>query len=113
MFLCRPVILGTDTGKLLEVVLDEKDKRDAPVRQLYDFEDALEPIRGLEHQALQGDKSLVLVATPTRLYVLVGGPTLEAVFASYPESAGASTVLGPLLHQTGGHRIVESCRRHS
>jgi hypothetical protein len=73
----------------LEIVLDEKDKKDAPVKQLYDLEDVPEPIKGLEHQCLSGDKSLVLVATPTRLYVFMGGPTLEAVFASYPDSAGA------------------------
>ncbi len=31
----------------------------------------------------------MLVATAGRLYAFAGGPTLEALFAAYPESAGA------------------------
>ncbi|BDA49156.1 Vacuolar protein sorting-associated protein 18 homolog [Coccomyxa sp. Obi] len=83
-----PVILGSDNGKLLEMNLEEKDKKEAPVKELYNFEDVPEPIHGLEQQELPGDRSLVLVATPSRLYVFVGGPTLEALFQSYPDSAG-------------------------
>lgn len=87
---CRPVILGTDNGKLLEITLNEKDKKDGPIKELYDFEDVPEPIQGLEQQTLPGDKTLLLVATPSRLYVFVGGPILEALFASYPDSAGGA-----------------------
>lgn len=85
---CRPVILGTDKGKLLEISLEEKDKKDGPVKELYNFEDVPEPIRGIEQQDLSGDRLLLLVATPSRLYVFVGGPTSDALFASYPDSAG-------------------------
>ncbi len=58
------------------------------MKELYNFEDMPEPIRGLEQRELPEDRMLVLVATPTRLYVFVGGPTLEALFVSYPDSAG-------------------------
>ena len=58
------------------------------MKELYSFEDVPEPIHGLEQQELPGDRTLVLVATPSRLYVFVGGPTLVALFQSYPDSAG-------------------------
>lgn len=86
---CRPVIVGDEKGQLLEVVLDEKEKRDPPVKALYSFEDAPEKITGVEqHRAQQ--RTLVLVATALRLYVFVGDRELEPLFASYPESAGKS-----------------------
>ena len=86
-FYCRPVIVGDEKGKLLEVLLDEKEKRDPLVKTLYSFEDAPEKITGLE-QHLAQQRTLVLVATITRLYVFVGDRDLEPLFASYPESAG-------------------------
>lgn len=85
--LCRPVIVGDDKGQLREVLLDEKEKRDLPVKTLYSFEDAPERITGLEQLSSQ-QRTVVLVATLTRLYVFVGGKDLEPLFASYPESAG-------------------------
>ena len=88
----RPVIVGDDKGQLLEVVLDEKEKRDPPVTALYSFEDDPARITGLQqHRAQQ--KTLVLVATVTRLYVFVGCKDLEPLFASYPESAGNTILL--------------------
>ena len=78
--------MGDEKGKLLEVVLDEKEKRDPLVKALYSFEDAPEKITGLE-QHLAQQRTLVLVATTTRLYVFVGDRDLEPLFASYPESA--------------------------
>ena len=87
LVLCRPVIVGDDKGQLLEVILDEKEKRDLPVKPLYSFEDAPERITGLQ-QHLAQQRTLVLVATATRLYVFVGGKDLEPLFASYPPSAG-------------------------
>ena len=86
-FSCRPVIVGDEKGKLLEVLLDEKEKRDPLVKAVYSFEDAPEKITGLE-QHLAQQRTLVLVATTTRLYVFVGDRDLEPLFASYPESAG-------------------------
>lgn len=83
----RPVIVGDNKGQLLEVVLDEKEKRDPPVKALYSFEDAPAPITGLQ-QHLAQQKILVLVATVSRLYVFVGGKDLEPLFTAYPESAG-------------------------
>ena len=89
LVLCRPVIVGDDKGQLLEVILDEKEKRDPPVKPLYSFEDAPERITGLQ-QHLAQQRTLVLVATATRLYVFVGGKDLEPLFASYPPSAGVA-----------------------
>lgn len=89
LVLCRPVIVGDDKGQLLEVILDEKEKRDLPVKPLYSFEDAPERITGLQ-QHLAQQRTLVLVATATRLYVFVGGKDLEPLFASYPPSAGVA-----------------------
>jgi hypothetical protein len=74
---------------LQELSVEERDKKDGAPRQLYDFEDVPEPIRGLQQQPLPGGRALVLVAMPARLYVFVGGPTLEMLFKSYPDSAGA------------------------
>ena len=79
--------MGDEKGKLLEVLLDEKEKRDPLVKALYSFEDAPEKITGLE-QHLAQQRTLVLVATAMRLYVFVGDRDLEPLFASYPESAG-------------------------
>ena len=79
--------MGDDKGQLLEVVLDEKEKRDPAVKALYSFEDAPARITGLQ-QHLAQQRTLVLVATVARLYVFVGGKDLEPLFASYPESAG-------------------------
>ena len=83
----RPVIVGDDKGQLLEIVLDEKEKRDPPVKLLYSFEDAPARITGLQ-QHLAQQRTLVLVATVGRLYVFVGGKDLEPLFAAYPVSAG-------------------------
>ncbi len=83
----RPVIVGDDKGKLLEVTLEEKEKRDPVVKALYSFEDAPARITGLQ-QHLAQQRTLVLVATAARLYVFVGGKELEPLFATYPESAG-------------------------
>ena len=91
----RPVIVGDDKGQLLEVVLDEREKRDPPVKALYSFEDVPARITGLQ-QHLAQQRSLVLVATVSRLYVFVGGKELEPLFAAYPESAG-KTILASLL----------------
>ena len=46
--MCRPVIVGDDKGQLLEVVLDEKEKRDPPVKALYSFEDAPARVTGID-----------------------------------------------------------------
>ena len=78
--------MGDEKGKLLEVLLDEKEKRDPLVKAVYSFEDAPEKITGLE-QHLAQQRTLVLVATTSRLYVFVGDRDLEPLFASYPESA--------------------------
>ena len=94
-FLCRPVIVGDEKGKLLEVLLDEKEKRDPLVKALYSFEDAPERITGLEQHTAQ-QRTLVLVATTTRLYVFVGDRDLEPLFASYPDSAGERFCHAPL-----------------
>ena len=89
MHACRPVLLGTRKGTLQALSVDEKDKKEAALSQLYDFEDMPEPVSGLHQQPLPGNKTLVLVATPSRLYAFIGGPTLEALFKSYPDSAGS------------------------
>ena len=90
--------MGDDKGQLLEVVLDEREKRDPPVKALYSFEDAPARITGLQ-QHLAQQRTLVLVATVSRLYVFVGGKDLEPLFAAYPESAGEA-LMSSLLQDT-------------
>jgi len=84
------VVLGDDAGGLHALTADERDKRERAAVQLYALEGrARAPITGLQQHALAGGRTLVLVATAGRLYAFAGGPTLEALFAAYPESAGA------------------------
>lgn len=43
-------------------------------------------------------KFLIMATTPTRIYQFIGGPTFEAVFASYETNAGFQELPGALNH---------------
>ena len=88
----REVVLGDDAGGLHSFAADERDKRERAAAPLYAFEGrACAPITGLQQHVLAGGRTLVLVATATRLHAFAGGPTLEALFSAYPESSGVPT----------------------
>ena len=85
-------MLGDDVGGLHSFAADERDKRERAAAPVYAFEGrACAPITGLQQHALAGGRTLVLVATATRLHAFAGGPTLEALFSAYPESSGMPT----------------------
>ena len=91
------ILLGTTKGVILEATLDEKEK-DKHVKKLYDLSEGEQqqgggggggPISGLAMEAFpdqapeDGDKYLIIAATPTRQYQFIGGPTFERVFERY------------------------------
>ena len=97
----REVVLGDDAGGLHSFSADERDKRERAAAPLYAFEGrACAPITGLQQHALAGRRTLVLVATATRLHAFAGGPTLEALFSAYPESSGMPTPVSFSLANT-------------
>ncbi|GAX74136.1 hypothetical protein CEUSTIGMA_g1585.t1 [Chlamydomonas eustigma] len=98
------IILGTDLGALMEIVLDEnllQHKKEPRVKQLLQLPtspgsngSSSKVICTVRQEALPstGSGYLVLIATSRLLYVLSGGPTLESLFAKY-----TNTKLSPLM----------------
>ena len=84
------MLLGTGSGTLLEMVLEERERREPLPRPLYDLGGPTHPVHGLALAALPHSRTLALVATPSRLLVFAGGPGLEQLFALYPEAPGAT-----------------------
>lgn len=83
-------MLGTETGGILEAVFEEegKDKKGRSVKPLHELAEG-GPVVGLSQQFSRDGRLLVLAATPSRLFVFSGGPTLESLFQSYAaNSAG-------------------------
>ena len=85
---CRSLLLGTATGAVLELQIDEKDKRDRAPKQVLQMPGPPEPIYGLCQHAWSGDRLLVLLATPSQLSVYVGKGTAETLFESYAANPG-------------------------
>ena len=74
--------MGSATGALYEVVVDEKDKKAKTAKRVFQLQDSKDPIRSVyQHQASQG--RMVLMATTKRLYVFSGKGGLESMFANY------------------------------
>ncbi len=85
---CRSLLLGTATGAVLELQIDEKDKRDRAPKQVFQMPGPPEPIYGLCQHAWSGDRLLVLLATPSQLSVYTGKGTAETLFESYAANPG-------------------------
>ncbi|KAJ3688031.1 hypothetical protein LUZ61_017195 [Rhynchospora tenuis] len=84
----KEVILGTQNGQLFEMAVDEAEKREKYVKQLFELTDPREPITGLEMETTSVGNSTrfyVMAVTATRLYSFTGIGSLESVFARYAE----------------------------
>ncbi|GJZ90103.1 hypothetical protein Tco_0662030 [Tanacetum coccineum] len=76
----REVILGTENGKLHEIAVDEKDKRDKHIKFLFELSEYPEAFEGLQMEtASMGNVTIyyVMAVTPTRLYSFTGIGTPE------------------------------------
>uniref|UniRef100_A0A1D1YN30 Vacuolar protein sorting-associated protein 18 n=1 Tax=Anthurium amnicola TaxID=1678845 RepID=A0A1D1YN30_9ARAE len=86
----REIILGTDSGQLYEVAVDEKDKKEKYIKLLYELKELPEAIMGLQMETAtvsSATRYYVMAVTPTRLYSFTGIGSLDIVFASYAERA--------------------------
>ncbi|KAL6493527.1 Vacuolar protein sorting-associated protein 18 like protein [Orobanche gracilis] len=86
----REIILGTNSGQLHEVAVDEKDKKEKYIKFLFELSELLEAFTGLQMETTgtnNGTRYYVMAVTPTRLYSFTGSGSLESVFASYAERA--------------------------
>ena len=80
---CREVLLGTPSGTLHELVVEEKDKKEKHVKPIFQLLDSKEPISSVyQHQAAQGQRA-VIMTTSQRLFLFTGKGSLEALFARY------------------------------
>ena len=91
----REVAVGTATGAILELSMEEKEKRERGGNVVLDLE---QPVRGLCQLALPSDRRLLLVTTPARLYAFAGSGSLQTIFSSYPDPSGDSAHRAALLH---------------
>ncbi|TVU43036.1 hypothetical protein EJB05_09469 [Eragrostis curvula] len=86
----KEVILGTETGQIFEMAVDEADKREKYVKPLFELTEQREGIKDLQMEtAVVGNATryYVMAVTPTRLYSFTGIGSLETVFASYSDRA--------------------------
>ncbi|XP_062191848.1 vacuolar sorting protein 18-like [Phragmites australis] len=82
----KEVILGTESGQLFEMAVDEADKKEKYVKPLFELTEQKEGIKALQMEtAVVGSATryYVMAVTPTRLYSFTGIGSLETVFASY------------------------------
>lgn len=77
------VLVGTETGSLHVLMVDEKERRERLWLPLGEVDCAVPAVTGAYQQVTAGDTALVLVATAARLYVFLGGPGLQGAFAGY------------------------------
>ncbi|CAM6102948.1 unnamed protein product [Calypogeia fissa] len=109
------VIVGTTTGQLFELLVEEKDKREKYVNKLFELTERLEPFVGVQMETVGAGPSvrhLVMAATPSRLYVFVGNGSLELVFQEYSDQVARFTELpgevpNSELHFFGKQRRME------
>jgi len=84
------VILGTESGQIFEMAVDEADKREKYVKPLFQLTEQREGIKDLQMEtAVVGNSTryYVMAVTPTRLYSFTGIGSLETVFTSYSDRA--------------------------
>ena len=73
---------------VLELVVDEKDKKEKGGKVVLDLSAAGEPVHGLQQLPLPNDRLLVLLTTPKRLYAFAGAGGLEAALSGYQDTSG-------------------------
>ncbi|XP_078436870.1 zinc ion binding protein isoform X2 [Wolffia australiana] len=84
----KDIILGTDTGQLYELYIDEKDKKEKYLKLLFELKELPEAITGLQMETVNAGSTMryyVMAVTPTRLYSFCGVGSLEATFTSYAD----------------------------
>jgi vacuolar protein sorting-associated protein 18 len=91
----RSILVGTQNGDIYEAMLDNSGK-DKPFTLLYSL-GASQPVASLLFEtpafAVHAESKLLVlaaVASPTRLYTFVGGPSFEALFRQYREAGAAA-----------------------
>eukprot|EP00953_Heterococcus_sp_UTEX-ZZ885_P019971 11158-Heterococcus_DN1.PRE.1 len=91
----RSILVGTQSGDIYEALLDSSGK-DKPFTLLYSLGAHL-PVASLLFEtpafAVHAESKLLVlaaVASPTRLYTFVGGPSFEALFKQYREAGAAA-----------------------
>lgn len=86
----KEIILGTETGQLFEMAVDEADKKEKYVKLLFELTELREGIKDLQMETTvvgNATRYYVMAVTPTRLYSFTGIGSLETVFASYSDRA--------------------------
>ncbi|KAK9225829.1 hypothetical protein WN943_010874 [Citrus x changshan-huyou] len=76
----KEIILGTDTGQLHEMAVDEKDKREKYIKLLFELNELPEAFMGLQMETASlsnGTRYYVMAVTPTRLYSFTGFGSLD------------------------------------
>ncbi|KAI5068926.1 hypothetical protein GOP47_0015227 [Adiantum capillus-veneris] len=84
----RDIAIGTSGGQLFETSLDEKEKKEKPLKLLYELTELTEPIIGIQMETSsvgQQVRYFLMAITPTRLYSFTGLGSLEATFAAYAD----------------------------
>lgn len=82
----RDIAIGTTGGQLYETSLEEKEKKEKPLKLLYDLSELNEPIVGLQMETSSVGPQVryfLMAITPTRLYSFTGLGSLEATFSAY------------------------------
>ena len=85
-----PILLGTRQGQILEVSVDDRDKKERSPKALHVVPGG-EPVVGMEVSTFgDADEGILVVAvTPSRCYFFSSvGTTLEGLFARYRGSSG-------------------------
>ncbi|CAA7394664.1 unnamed protein product [Spirodela intermedia] len=86
----KDIILGTDTGQLFELAVDEKDKKEKYLKLLFELKELPEAIMGLQMETItlgNVTRHYVMAVTPTRLYSFSGMGSLDAVYTNYADRA--------------------------
>jgi vacuolar protein sorting-associated protein 18 len=91
----RSILVGTQSGDIYEALLDSSGK-DKPFTLLYSLGAHL-PVASLLFEtpafAVHAESKLLVlaaVASPTRLYTFVGGPSFETLFKQYRDAGAAA-----------------------
>ncbi|KAH7283931.1 hypothetical protein KP509_34G031500 [Ceratopteris richardii] len=111
----QDMVVGTSGGQLLETSLEEKEKREKPLKLLYELTELNEPIVGLQMETSSVGsqvRNFLMAVTPTRLYSFTGLGSLETMFSAYMSKPVRFTELPgeqvrSELHFSAKHRRTE------
>eukprot|EP00850_Spirogloea_muscicola_P002070 SM000008S22159 [mRNA] locus=s8:142254:150448:+ [translate_table: standard] len=111
----REIVAATEEGQLLELLIEEREKREKYVRLLYEpAGENREPFSDVQMETTGTAPSLryfVMAVTPTRLYVFTGVGTLEAVFTPYSTQLPRYTELPSTYNASELHFFGKARRR--